>query len=55
MQTTAPISFRRPLTRRRLQRLEQVEVLKGAGRIIHGPLNNHGTSTPQPAANCRAT
>lgn len=25
-----------------LQRLEQVEVLKGAGQIIHGPLNNHG-------------
>ena len=22
--------------------LEQVEVLKGAGQIIHGPLNNHG-------------
>lgn len=25
-----------------LQRLEQIEVLKGAGQIIHGPLNNHG-------------
>ncbi len=25
-----------------MQRLEQVEVLKGAGQIIHGPLNNHG-------------
>ncbi|MFC3607818.1 TonB-dependent receptor family protein [Stutzerimonas tarimensis] len=24
------------------QRLEQIEVLKGAGQIIHGPLNNHG-------------
>lgn len=25
-----------------LQRLEQVEVLKGTGQILHGPLNNHG-------------
>ncbi len=24
------------------QRLEQIEVLKGAGQIVHGPLNNHG-------------
>ncbi|ABI58064.1 TonB-dependent receptor family protein [Alkalilimnicola ehrlichii MLHE-1] len=25
-----------------MQRLERVEVLKGAGQLIHGPLNNHG-------------
>jgi Fe(3+) dicitrate transport protein len=25
-----------------LERLERVEVLKGAGQIVHGPLNNHG-------------
>lgn len=25
-----------------VQRLERVEVLKGAGQIVHGPLNNHG-------------
>lgn len=24
------------------ERLERVEVLKGAGQIVHGPLNNHG-------------
>ncbi|RHW22122.1 TonB-dependent receptor family protein [Pseudomonas jilinensis] len=39
-----------------MQRLEQIEVLKGAGQIVHGPLNNHGiinfrnlkpTATPQ--------
>ncbi|KAA0874178.1 TonB-dependent receptor family protein [Nitrincola tapanii] len=25
-----------------MQRLERIEVLKGAGQIVHGPLNNHG-------------
>ncbi|SEP11674.1 TonB-dependent receptor family protein [Aquisalimonas asiatica] len=25
-----------------VQRLERIEVLKGAGQIVHGPLNNHG-------------
>ncbi len=25
-----------------IQRLERIEVLKGAGQIVHGPLNNHG-------------
>jgi Fe(3+) dicitrate transport protein len=25
-----------------LQRLERLEVLKGAGHLLHGPLNNHG-------------
>lgn len=25
-----------------LERIERVEVLKGAGQILHGPLNNHG-------------
>jgi Fe(3+) dicitrate transport protein len=25
-----------------MERLERVEVLKGAGQLIHGPLNNHG-------------
>lgn len=25
-----------------IQRLGQIEILKGAGQIIHGPLNNHG-------------
>jgi len=29
--------------------------LKGAGQIIHGPLNNHGSSTSQPAGQLRAT
>jgi Fe(3+) dicitrate transport protein len=25
-----------------IERLEQIDVLKGAGQIVHGPLNNHG-------------
>lgn len=25
-----------------IQRLERIEILKGAGQIVHGPLNNHG-------------
>lgn len=25
-----------------MQRLERVDVMKGAGQIVHGPLNNHG-------------
>lgn len=25
-----------------LERLEQIEVYKGAGQIVHGPINNHG-------------
>lgn len=25
-----------------MERLERIEVLKGAGQIVHGPLNNHG-------------
>lgn len=36
-----------------LERLDRIDVLKGAGQIVHGPLNNHGIvnfRTAQPTA-----